>query len=482
MFEPVCRKNQIIVNNNADKPHIACLSLWTPRSKVAEQYGSKYVAIGQLYSRQRGIVPLFINLLANPQITELHIRGADLGGIIPFLKDLWVNDVTERDGKVFTNTEPESFEIKGISRHQIISILATTNLVITNKKDMDNLEFISHITFNRNITREKIILQEPIPEVKAIPGEDVVVVRGQIVFDVWVKLMDQILRFGHKSGTHYDLDQLEIKNITTVISDEDPHKLIFHKDFPFTEKYFIVEYAPTLLRSIRTDTTYNYGHRMMSYFGINQIQLAVDKLIQQRDARSVVINLWDPKHDSKGKGSPCLNHIWFRIQNDHLTMIATIRSNDMFAGYPENALALRMLQEKVRLDISEEDPVALGNLIIHSQSAHLYSDTFDDAKDIVDRNINKIINKDLCEYDIRGAFEIVDLGDKIEVRHISPTGDEIGLYKMDIDTLEEFVLQSITDTKHIMYLSGEITKLIICRRIGVQYQQGMALWKEINER
>ncbi len=478
MFEPVCRNNQLIINNDAHKPHVACLTLWTPRKKVVEKHGDKFGVIGQLYSKKRGIVPLFINLLANPHIRELYIHGHDLDNVIPFLKELWVNGIEERDDKIYVDTESESFELKGIERIHVLSILATTSLVITNRKNIDDLEFISNITFNRDITREKVILEEPIPEMRAVPGEDVLVVRARTVFDVWVRLLDQILRFGHGSGTHYDSDQLEIKDIVTVIEDEDPHNLRFHKDFPFTESYFTVDYAPSLLRPMRTDTTYNYGHRMMSYFGVNQVQLAVAKLVQQRDSRSVVINLWDPKKDFQGKGSPCLNHIWLRIENDHLTMVATIRSNDMFAGYPENALALRLLQEKIRLDISEENEVGLGNLIIHSQSAHLYSDTFDDAMRIVSENINDVINRDLAEYDIRGAFEISDDSKTIEVRHISPRGDEIDSWKFEsVDDLEMFAIRMVTDTKHIMYLAQEIQKIIFCRRTKNTYKQGMQLWK-----
>ena len=43
------------------------------------------------------------------------------------------------------------------------------------------------------------------------------------------------------------------------------------------------------------------------------------KLIQEIDAASAVMSLWDVQDHFKG-GSPCLNHIWLRLVENQLSL------------------------------------------------------------------------------------------------------------------------------------------------------------------
>ncbi|MCZ0902443.1 thymidylate synthase, partial [Microcoleus sp. HI-ES] len=80
------------------------------------------------------------------------------------------------------------------------------------------------------------------------------------------------------------------------------------------------------------------------------------------DAASAVISLWDAggnvnrrpdgSSDHQHSGSPCLNHIWVRVVDGEISLTATLRSNDMFAAWPANAMGLRALQQHIRDEIA----------------------------------------------------------------------------------------------------------------------------------
>jgi thymidylate synthase len=79
--------------------------------------------------------------------------------------------------------------------------------------------------------------------------------------------------------------------------------------------------------------------------------------------------------------------------DDKLFMTATIRSNDMFLGWPDNAYGLRFLQDWVRCMIlkfegsfQDDKGLGMGDLVISSQSAHIYEDCWGPAKEIVDKH------------------------------------------------------------------------------------------------
>jgi thymidylate synthase len=91
---------------------------------------------------------------------------------------------------------------------------------------------------------------------------------------------------------------------------------------------------------------YTYGQRLRSWFGRDQIEQVIQKLIGEIDAASAVMSLWDVQDHDKG-GSPCLNHIWIEVVDNELSLTATLRSNDMFAAWPANAMGLRALQQYI---------------------------------------------------------------------------------------------------------------------------------------
>ena len=242
----------------------------------------------------------------------------------------------------------------------------------------------------------------------------------------------------------------------------------------------------------------------------------IQKLIKERDSASAVMSLWDSgsgdyqasidipqcgrfahkiarfgrkagESDHDYGGSPCLNHIWIRIVNDRLSLTAVFRSNDMFSAWPSNAMGLRLLQQHIVEQINNQSkvseisspsvhiPITEGELIILSQSAHIYDDCWQDAQHIIDKHYSRIVSKDLQSYnDACGNFVIsIDL-DNIIVQQF----DKDDIFVRDYKSRKAlFLIKEITlcnpniDPYHIGYLGIELSKAENALTFHLTYQQ-----------
>jgi len=270
-----------------------------------------------------------------------------------------------------------------------------------------------------------------------------------------------------------------------VITGEDPYNLHIPEFLPCDRKQ-VEEYIPKVTTDFKEEgTTYTYGSRMRSWFGIDQVEEAVAKLVRERNSRAVVINLWDSRRDLTIGGSPCINHIWLRVREGKLYMTVTIRSNDMFEGYPENAFGLRCLQEVIRKDLINKlkekgvkEEIKLGDLIINSQSAHIYDDCFETAQKIVEKYYDKYIKKPNQQLDPRGNFVISLENGKIKAEHISPKGDVIGVYYASsaLEMRDILIRECVVGTPaHGIYLGTELMKAELALKHGFSYEQDSPL-------
>jgi thymidylate synthase len=142
---------------------------------------------------------------------------------------------------------------------------------------------------------------------------------------------------------------------------------------------------------------------MRSWFGHDQIEEVIAKLINEIGAASAVINLSDSggtnrradgSSDHQHSGSPCLNHIWVRVVGGELSLTATLRSNNMFSAWPANARGLRALLLHIRDAIAQRSDydLTMGPLLTLSESAHLYDDTFETANRVIATHYDRICN------------------------------------------------------------------------------------------
>lgn len=420
---PAFLPNQILVGNPMSNVAVVCG--WTRRELMRDKLAAidpkimKLIAgIGQMYTAARGVDMMIRNLLANPRIDAVIFCGRDSSGAseeaYKFLNDkkpLITKQTSSGQNYVTTEGSPVriwgDIPIERIDRvrHRITWIMPEVVYPVgASVPDVAIIQaiyrcvpkefvYLVSTTDPRELRHldEPLIYVPPTPKIEHYPAPNSVqVLRAKTVADGWLELLHYIMTYGKRIQTHYDQDTLEIMDLVMVITDQKPS--ITKEDLPpfmpFMHEHVQAYVVNLMSAEKKDDLTYTYGNLIRAHFGVDQLTNTAMKLAKEPDTRSAVISLWDPKNPTKG--SPCLNHIWFRIINGKLNMTATIRSNDMFQGWPENAYGLRAMQEMMRcLIIAHQDGVAddkqilLGDLVIISQSAHIYADCWGPAKDII---------------------------------------------------------------------------------------------------
>ena len=464
--------SQLIVG---DPTHpVGIITLWTLRDKVAESLPrGSYGAIGQLYGGG-GIDVLIRNLLANPHICVLLVHGNDAkSGSGQALKDFFCRGV-ER-GK--TSAGVETWLVKSsveasidldVPLDLINRIRAETVIewCRTRENLLARLSYFSTSRFDFLAQNAPVYIPKQRPKDAGIwPTRPTThTITASTVARAWVQILDQVMRFGQLSQTHYDSAQKELLGLKTVVAAEDPNK--FHlPDFMGLSAERVASYLPEVLDARPPEgTKYTYGWLMRGHW-FDQVEGVIAKLVAEPDARSAVISLWDPMVAREGN-SPCFNHLWFRLvdENSRLLLITTIRSNDMMKAWPMNAFALRKLQQLVAQAISEriDYQVGLSDLVTISDSAHIYSGDWSAAMSIVETHYDRQV-KDRSDYDPRGQYRLQLWDGQLTLIHQMPELNGAGLRdfvgKTAADIQKQIVrFGLVSTTSHALYLGRELEK------------------------
>jgi thymidylate synthase len=467
----------------------AVITGWTVRQAIAKHLQPEdYAVIGQLYSPTRGINLLIRNLLLNPHVRYLVVLNATKedknAGAGECLLDFFRNGVEEavsdtgRRAWVIRSSIPGYIDIEiDINtleklRHSVdcteVKSIAEAVSIVKSYAELEPLyAWGSPVEFPMSIVEPTVL-----------PGSRYGHrIEGKTIAETWVKIIHRIKTTGTIRPTGYDGQWQELIDLMAIVTDE-PAEFYFPEpnylpiDRPFLEEYVsqILDDAP-----YREGLKYTYGQRLRSWFGRDQIDQVIQKLIGEIDAASAVMNLWDVKDHEKG-GSPCLNHIWLRVVDNELSLTATLRSNDMFAAWPANALALRALQQYIKNEISKgsEYELKMGPLITISQSAHIYDDTWDNAERLISNQYAAIFNQ-RSYYDPSGNFLIEVDGKEIVITHTTPgSGEVIKSYrgKNPLTLLRDICSTSpAIQPEHTGYLGIELQKAINCIKSDKSYIQ-----------
>jgi thymidylate synthase len=467
----------------------AVITGWTVRQAIAKHLQPEdYAVIGQLYSPTRGINLLIRNLLLNPHVRYLVVLNATKedknAGAGECLLDFFRNGVEEavsdtgRRAWVIRSSIPGYIDIEiDINtleklRHSVdcteVKSIAEAVSIVKSYAELEPLyAWGSPVEFPMSIVEPTVL-----------PGSRYGHrIEGKTIAETWVKIIHRIKTTGTIRPTGYDGQWQELIDLMAIVTDE-PADFYFPEpnylpiDRPFLEEYVsqILDDAP-----YREGLKYTYGQRLRSWFGRDQIDQVIQKLIGEIDAASAVMNLWDVKDHEKG-GSPCLNHIWLRVVDNELSLTATLRSNDMFAAWPANALALRALQQYIKNEIYKrsEYELKMGPLITISQSAHIYDDTWDNAERLIANQYAAIFNQ-RSYYDPSGNFLIEVDSKEIVITHTTPgSGEVIKSYrgKNPLNLLRDICSTSpAIQPEHTGYLGIELQKASNCIKSGKPYIQ-----------
>lgn len=484
-YKALHKPNQLIYGNG----QTAVITGWMVKQAIAKHLQpSEYAVIGQLYSPTRGINLLIRNLLWNPHVRYLVVLNATKedqnAGACQCLLDFFRNGVEEN----FSDTGRKSWVVRSaIPGYIDIEIDIDTleklrhSIEFQEAKSIpEAVELIKFYSQNEAIEPWGLPLEFPMSSVEptVLPGSRYGHrIEGKNIAETWVKIIHRIKTTGTIRPTGYDGQWQELIDLMAVITDE-PDNFYFPEpnylpiDRPFLEEYIsqILDDAP-----YREGLKYTYGQRLRSWFERDQIEQVIQKLIAEIDAASAVMNLWDVKDHEKG-GSPCLNHIWLRVVDHELSLTATLRSNDMFAAWPANAMGLRALQRHIRDEIAKrsEYDLKMGPLITISQSAHIYDDTWDNADRLIANQYAAIFTQRSYD-DPCGNFLIETDSKEIIITQTTPgSGEPIKSYrsKNPLKLIREICANSpAIQPEHIGYLGIELQKASNCIKENKIYVQ-----------
>ena len=479
------KPNQLIYGSG----QTAVITGWTVKETLRKHLkDNEYAVIGQLYSPTRGINLLIRNLLLNPHVRYLVILNATKedknAGACQCLGDFFRHGVeasisdTGRKSWVIRSLIPGYIDIdidinalEKLRRSVEIQDAISISDAVEKIQYYGNKEIVAPwgtpLQFAMNIVESNVF-----------PGTRYGHrIEGKTIAETWVKIIHRIKTTGTIRPTGYDGKWQELIDLMAVVTEEPDDFYFPEPNYLPIDRSFLEEYISQILDDAinQEGVKYTYGQRLRSWFGRDQIEQVIEKLIGEIDAASAVMTLWDVKDHEKG-GSPCLNHIWLRVVDNELSLTAVLRSNDMFAAWPANAMGLRALQKHIRNEICQRSQydLKLGPLITLSQSAHIYDDTWSNAEQLIKEQYSAICKK-LDYYDPVGNFLIEIADDKIVVTHTTPgSGEIVGCYsgKNPLKMIKEIcaALPAIRPD-HAGYLGMELQKAANCLKIDKSYIQ-----------
>jgi len=111
-----------------------------------------------------------------------------------------------------------------------------------------------------------------------------------------------------------------------------------------------------------------YGPRIF-----NQLGSVVDKILQDPDTRQAVLTIWR-KNPPETKDVPCTVSVQWLLRDGKLHCIDTMRSNDVWLGFPYDVFNFSMLSWHIldRLRGVLTQPLELGTLFLNAGSHHVY--------------------------------------------------------------------------------------------------------------
>ncbi len=505
-----------ILHVNNPEHHLGICTLWTERDVVDKLLsGLEYNVIGNLYSAQ-GINAMMRNIFANPNIRTIVIWGSEMslsGHSLLMFKKNGVDKARKIvGGRGEIEKEIPDEAIEEFRKYvEIVDLRGKTAAEF--RKKVEELSKENKTPF---LPKPKVFPKSE-PKLQVLPSEQTgFYVRGKTVAQTWLKLLNEIYKYGRPKYSRYSKDNeiKEVLNMVAVVEDEDPDQIYFPEYLPFERAELEAYYAEIMTDREVPGVAYNYGMRMRKHFGVDQIQKMKELLKNRPTSKKMIAITTDPKLDwsraNKGD-TPCLVMILGSVQDDRFFLTAHFRSHDMVHGWPRNTFALRKLQK----DIADYAGLKMGYLTMISHSAHMYSDDFILVGDLLDQWYLKELGYTPAvhfDFDKRGnvIVEVVEAEDykrdwekiwqptggvPMAVRHelkmrpkqcrkllkaslFAPDGG--GLLKEVVGRTPHEVMWLLTDWQylrdpaHAMYVGIELEKAFKAMIAGEQYHQDPA--------
>ncbi len=442
---------------------------------------SLYSVIGNLYSGQ-GVNAIIRNVMANPRIRAIVLWGAELSlsghSLLQFVKEGIDTENKIIKGRGEIEKEIDDKAVADFRKHVEI-------IDLRGKPATELVKVLQELPHKEPFALESRVFPPSQPVVRPMPSEQVGFrVEGKTVAQTWLKVINEIYKYGRYKHTRYtQANELkEVLNMVAVVRDEDPDNEYFPEYLPF-ERSELTAYYPEMTTARRIPgTAYNYGHRMMAHFGLDQIEKMKELIKLRPDSKKMLAITTDPALDwsnANNGDTPCLVMVLGSVQDEKFFLTAHFRSQDMVHGWPRNAFGLRKLQKQ----IADSAGYGLGALTLITHSAHIYSDDFKLIETILMDHYEKELGYSAhthFSYDPRGNM-IIDILPKeglIKATLFEPDGGP-PIKEWTGKKANELVWKIndwnyILMPDHAMYIGTELQRAEYCLKHKLPYHQDPA--------
>jgi thymidylate synthase len=488
-FIPLFFQDKLTVIN----PHgvIGVVTLWSRPDYVQERFrqarvnldsqSSPIAVFGTLYGN--GLRELLRNLLYNPQIQVLVVCGLNRSGSLEDLSQFFSHGLVASDSPLVAY-EPQSdrekvstCRIQGTNR-MIDSLVRPEHFIRPPqihwlgdpKKDSTLSRVKDFFAAGREITQlaSQELKRRSIPLPKVIINHYPSNPRGHTIvrdtpLEAWKELLFVISRFGQTVQLAKG-ERVELLNLKVAVERpgfEAEEDLRAHNFNPETLR----TYQADLLRGeLKADETYNYGHRLRSYFELDGLRACIQRLQADPEDRKAYVTLWDNRRDIEApKGHPCLVSLFFRRYEEKLTLTATFRTHNALDAWLPNVYGLMGIQQYV----AEATGMMTGAITIISHSVSIDRRELDRALTVI-RHRPFAVREDPCGY-----FRLsLDQGEIVlEHRYGDVTLKEyrgIKASRLQHQLARDLAL---SDLNHALYLGRQLARAEQCLRDGSEFVQ-----------
>jgi len=246
---PIYYSDTVHLSNKQSNSAIVCL--WTKKERIIEKINkNKYCFIGQLYSKEYGLLILLRNLLANSKIRTLIVTGIDLNESSKGLINFFEKGVDSKNKIIDTYIYLDS----SLKKEYVNLLRGRIKLIDERKlKDFSKLNNVLDTTSNLKPKGKEIVLSLPkISPPKRYPIDfSGFKIRGNTFSQAYQKLIENMMRFGY-----YDkkLKEVVLMNVT-----------FFVKNFSEEDKKFLLSRKSSIKLDVKPIKTKIKGEDYSSY-------------------------------------------------------------------------------------------------------------------------------------------------------------------------------------------------------------------------
>jgi thymidylate synthase len=443
---------------------VGVCTLWTKQQIVHQTLDeSTFSVVGNLYTIQ-GINPMIKNILAKPKIRKIILCGADLMKSGQALLNLMKEGIDENRKIIgspgYIDSDIPLDVLANFRKNvEIIDMRGREKLIPEQLSNMDKQEPFMEPLFLRELEKTTFPLYTKEPFLR---------VSGKSLTDTWIRVLDLVMKYGNEIQTDYKIRSKDVTGLVAVIREHEEEGSSQFMDISEINNYFNTIFSPRKPEGIE----YTYGERLFSYQDIDQVDHVIKKLKDSPISRRAVAVTWNVLTDKDSKEPPCLTQIVWNIKNNRLYQTCFFRSHDIYGAWLLNAYAMQKIQQRVAKELGIES----GHLVMISNSAHVYEQSWNAAEEIVHSNYRGKL--EMLEEDENGYFVITLEDGEIIIQHHVKDGrkSDYSFRGTNAQNLYKQVVHENLFSKfdHAAYVGYELARAEHCLKSGEKFVQDQA--------